>query len=129
MQRDNSLHNIRFDLSRRNDWSTVFNSRVPAPSNSLQLKLNYLYNNNVKSIELRIDKKIRKRIAKSRKNDPTIFNHGVSTLYKNILKKLEQNCLQGKSSLDAHMEASKTMTALKVNFYSGFCSCGFYASI
>lgn len=114
-QRDNSVYNIRFDLTRRWDWCALFNNRIPAPSNTLQLKLNYLYNSNVKDIEMRIDKKIRRRIAKSRKTNPTIFNHSVSTTYKNILKKLELNCLQGKSNLEAHMEVSKTVPSLKAS--------------
>lgn len=59
-------------------------------------------------MELRIEKKIRKKFTKLRKLQRTLWNHSVSSMYKNVMKKFEVNCLHGKSNIEFNTEINRT---------------------
>lgn len=114
IQRNDSVSGIRFDLTRKSDWSTLFNARTQVPCNTPQLKLNYVYENDVQELEIKIDKKIRKKIMKLRKLKRTVWNHSVSSVYKSAMKKLEINSLHSKSNMDTYMEVNKATSNVEV---------------
>lgn len=96
------------------DWSCLFNNKTPAPTNKVQTKLIYLYENHVEELEMRIDKKIKKKIMKMRKFERTIWNHSVAKSYKNIMRRLEFNSLHRKSNKEVYLEVNRTLRDYKV---------------
>lgn len=82
----------------------------------MQTKLNYFYENHVQELELRIDKKIKRKVMKFRKLQRTVWNHSVAKAYKNIMRKLEFNNLHGKSSKEAHLEVNRALGNVQVRY-------------
>lgn len=91
IQTTNKIQLTRFDLTRKQDWLTLFAQQVSAPTNSIQLDLNYVNTSDVKQLEIQIDKVIRKNFLKLRKQEITVWNHSVSKDLKQFLSKIEIN--------------------------------------
>lgn len=109
LQRTDRISNIRFDLTRRLDWSCLFDGKTPAPTNTVQTKLNYIYEDHVQELEMRIDKKIKRKVMNMRKLERTVWNHTVAKVYKGVMRRLEFNSLHGKSSREVYLEVKRVI--------------------
>ncbi|EFA01199.2 coiled-coil and C2 domain-containing protein 2A [Tribolium castaneum] len=101
IQRNDDVTVMRFDLTRRSDWLPLFTSQISAPTNSIHGKITYLSHTNTDELEIILDRKIRKRFAKLRQLDRTLWNHDVSNTFKSVLGSFEQAEMYGKSNSDA----------------------------
>lgn len=89
---------------RRSDWLPLFTNQVSAPTNSAQQKLIYSVTSDIKQLEVRIDKKIRKKISKLRKHERTVWNHHLSRAFKNTVIKNETGSMLGRRNSELYPE-------------------------
>lgn len=93
VQRTDQIQLTRYDFNRKSDWHPLFNNQVITPTNSIQQKLNYIITPNIQILELQIDKKIRKKFTKLRKQERTVWNHHLTRSFRNLILELENNIL------------------------------------
>lgn len=108
------MSTIRFDLTRRSDWLPLFNNQISAPTNSVHGKISYLPAIHTDELEIVLERKIRKRFAKLRQLDRTVWNHDVSNTFKSLLGSFEQAEMYGKSNSDALQKIEECKTAFEV---------------
>lgn len=112
------MSNIRFDFTRRFDWTCLFDNKIESPTNTIQTKLNYVYEDHVQELEMRIEKKIKRKVIKMRKFERTVWNNSVAKVYKSIMRKLEFNSLHGKSNKEVYMEVKRAINDSEVSVAS-----------
>ncbi|XP_063925902.1 coiled-coil and C2 domain-containing protein 2A isoform X2 [Zophobas morio] len=117
IQRNDDVSTMRFDLTRRFDWVALFNNQNAAPTTSIQGIITYLPKPITDELEIIVDRKIRKRVAKMRQLDRTIWNHHVSNTVKGILSAFEKTEMYGKSNSDVFDEIKK-LTKICVDTFS-----------
>ncbi|KAI4470398.1 centrosomal protein-related [Holotrichia oblita] len=102
VQRTHDLTLLQFDFTR-SDWHCLFNNQTPAPTNSMQKKLNYYCRDHIlQELQFHLEKKLRKQILKLRKTEKTIWNHYISNKLKVSIANLENNYISNK--FDFHMK-------------------------
>lgn len=69
----------------------------------------------MQDLEVKIDKKIKRKVMKLRRLNRTVWNHTVAKTYKHVMRKLEFNALNGKSSREVYLEVNRALGALEVN--------------
>ncbi|XP_030766404.1 coiled-coil and C2 domain-containing protein 2A isoform X2 [Sitophilus oryzae] len=117
-QRSDNPALLRFDLSSNSDWWPLFDKDTFAPAISIN-KLNFIsLIEDTYSIERQLERKLKKKIAKWRPGNRTIFNHRVSESLKEALKSLEHSVMNGKSTTESIFEISKALSHYLVK---GFC--------
>lgn len=100
MQRTNDMINTRFDFSRRSDWLPLFDNQVTAPTNSYQQKLVHKIFEDMRELEFKLEKKLRKKIMKLRKLNRTIWNHDLTNSFKNAMPKFELTASHAKYNFE-----------------------------
>lgn len=85
----------KYDFSKSSEWMPLFGKPVPAPIFNQKITINYFETFDVSYIQEKIEKKIRQKIMKWRKQNVTIWNHYCSSVLKEVLPKLEINYLYG----------------------------------
>lgn len=76
---------------------------MPAPTNSMQKKLNYHSRHHIlQELQFHLEKKLRKKILKLRKTEKTIWNHYISNQLKISIANLENNYTSNK--FDFHVK-------------------------
>lgn len=89
---------------------SLFNNKIPAPTNSIHQKIKYIPLQKTDELEIILDRKIRKKFAKLRPLDRTLWNHNVSNIFKRVLDAFERAEMYGKNNLEA-LEQVKECTA------------------
>lgn len=86
----------RYDVTKSSDWLPVFRKKISAPVLNVQkMQINHIDTPSAKTLQERIEKKLRQKIMKWRKHNVTIWNHYCSSVLKQILPNLEISLLSG----------------------------------
>ncbi|XP_031347208.1 coiled-coil and C2 domain-containing protein 2A isoform X1 [Photinus pyralis] len=110
VQRTDQVEATRFEFNRGLDWLPLFSNQVTAPTHSVQQKLSYAPTPNVSLLEMKIDKKIRKRISKMRTHERTVWNYNVTKVFKSEIQNLEDEYMSLKRSSKVRLESEDLTT-------------------
>ncbi|KAJ8935130.1 hypothetical protein NQ318_015785 [Aromia moschata] len=116
-QRSDNVGTTRFDLSRKSDWLPLFTNNISAPIYFLNNKISYKSGNDVGNLEIQLERKIRKKIAKLRQLDRTIWNSNLGNMFKNILKSFEVNSMYNKNHFETLTEIKNEISSYNVIGY------------
>lgn len=105
---------MRFDLTRRSDWLPLFNSDITAPTNSIHNRIVYAPKQNAEELEIQLERKIRKLIAKSRPSNRTIWNKKVSNVVKNNIHLLDYVFMHSRSNEEISNELLRNIAEYDV---------------
>lgn len=106
---------MRYDFSRKNDWLPLFNQQIHAPVNFKTNKLRYTHKRHVEDLETQLERQLKKKISKQRQLDRTIWNHQISSSFKNIFKSFEINCMYNRNHFETISEMNTVIIRYEVN--------------
>ncbi|XP_045464797.1 coiled-coil and C2 domain-containing protein 2A isoform X2 [Harmonia axyridis] len=117
IQRNDNVASTRFDFSRKSDWLPLFNGDISAPTNSVHNKIVYMTRQNAEELEVMLDRKIRKLIARSRPLNRTIWNKRVSNVVKNNIHLLDYVSMHGRTNQEISIELIRNISEYNVCGY------------
>ncbi|XP_044766711.1 coiled-coil and C2 domain-containing protein 2A [Coccinella septempunctata] len=117
IQRNDSVVQTRFDLTRKSDWLPLFNADVTAPTNSIHNRIVYAVKKNAEELEVQLDRKIMKLIGKSRPLNRTIWNKKVSNVIRNNIHLLDYIFMHSRSNEEITNELLRNISEYDVCGY------------
>ncbi|KAF5294949.1 hypothetical protein FQR65_LT10662 [Abscondita terminalis] len=117
VQRTEKIELTRFDFSIKMDWCQLFNQQNPAPTHSTQTKLNYIDTPDIQQLELKIDRKIRKKISQSRTHEKTTWNYNVSKMFRSEISKFENRNMSMRKNSNIFLDTFEISSTHYTNGY------------
>ncbi|KAF5273701.1 hypothetical protein FQA39_LY07391 [Lamprigera yunnana] len=117
IQRSDQLDATRFDFTVNADWLPLFNHEITTPTCSIQQKLNYISTPDIHELEIKIEKKIRQKIAKIRTHERTTWNYSISKALKKEIIKFERSFAVGKKNMNVSSDIFNIISTHYVNGY------------
>lgn len=115
MQRNDNIATTRFDLSRRADWLPLFNKHICISKNSVQNEITYKRKLTTDSIEIQLEKKIKKKLSKLRQLERTVWNFKLAKNVKNSLRMFELNSMFNRNTNDLVQEIETIFKSYQVD--------------
>ncbi|KAK4876668.1 hypothetical protein RN001_009174 [Aquatica leii] len=117
VQRTDQIEQTRFDFNVKMDWSSLFSNQTTAPTHSTQTKLTYISTPDTRQLELKVDRKIRKKITKVRTHEKTTWNYNVSKVLKSQIQKFENKNMSMKKNSDVTLDVYDVTSTHFANGY------------
>ncbi|CAH1125789.1 unnamed protein product [Ceutorhynchus assimilis] len=115
VQRTQNSAFLRFDLTRKSDWWPLFDNNISAPTNFVNNNISFASDRDFEDVERQLDRKLKRKFARWRPMQRTIFNHRISDTFKSILNHFEMNAMFGKSNTEATLEVNKATAQYNIN--------------